>query len=190
VGITHHNLPQTRASLEWASVNTNSHELEPHLTGYQSTLQLCLPCIKMLGITLYSVVSYAKISSTFIATIFDFQHIFCWGPSKNIQVYFSFKWFQRNLILNIFPVGSLLSSSGSHLGFPINGVYLSHSRQVAHVYYQLFDSKMADGDQLWSVSGHLGTEHMRHLGTRYWTSRHWKFRYRIIKIIWLNLKTF
>jgi hypothetical protein len=26
-----------------------------------------------------------------------------------------------------------------------------HSRQVAHVYYQLFDSKMADGDQLWSV---------------------------------------
>jgi hypothetical protein len=32
-----------------------------------------------------------------------------------------------------------------------NGVYLSHSRQVAHVYYQLFDSKMADGDQLWSM---------------------------------------
>ena len=32
-----------------------------------------------------------------------------------------------------------------------NGVHLSHSRQVAHVYYQLFDSKMADGDQLWSV---------------------------------------
>jgi hypothetical protein len=31
------------------------------------------------------------------------------------------------------------------------GVHLSHSRQVAHVYYQLFDSKMADGDQLWSV---------------------------------------
>jgi hypothetical protein len=30
-----------------------------------------------------------------------------------------------------------------------NGVHLSHSRQVAHVYYQLFDSKMADGDQLW-----------------------------------------
>ena len=29
-----------------------------------------------------------------------------------------------------------------------NGVHLSHSRQVAHVYYQLFDSKMADGDQL------------------------------------------
>ena len=28
-----------------------------------------------------------------------------------------------------------------------------HSRQVAHVYYQkLFDSKMAGGDQLWSVS--------------------------------------
>ena len=26
-----------------------------------------------------------------------------------------------------------------------------HSCQVAHVYYQLFDSKMADGDQLWSV---------------------------------------
>jgi hypothetical protein len=26
-----------------------------------------------------------------------------------------------------------------------------HSRQMAHVYYQLFDSKMADGDQLWSV---------------------------------------
>jgi hypothetical protein len=23
--------------------------------------------------------------------------------------------------------------------------------QVVHVYYQLFDSKMADGDQLWSV---------------------------------------
>ena len=22
------------------------------------------------------------------------------------------------------------------------------------------------------VSGHLGTEHMRHLGTRYWTSRY------------------
>ena len=33
----------------------------------------------------------------------------------------------------------------------MNGVHLSHSRQVAHVYYQLFDSKMADGDQLWSV---------------------------------------
>ena len=32
-----------------------------------------------------------------------------------------------------------------------NGVHLSHSRQVAHVYYQLFDFKMADGDQLWSV---------------------------------------
>jgi hypothetical protein len=32
-----------------------------------------------------------------------------------------------------------------------NGVHLSHSRQVAHVYYQLFDSKMADGDQLWLV---------------------------------------
>ena len=30
----------------------------------------------------------------------------------------------------------------------INGVHLSHSRKVAHVYYQLFDSKMADGDQL------------------------------------------
>ena len=31
-----------------------------------------------------------------------------------------------------------------------NGVHLSHSRQVAHVYmyYQLFDFKMADGDQL------------------------------------------
>jgi hypothetical protein len=27
-----------------------------------------------------------------------------------------------------------------------------HSRQVAHVYYQLFDSRIADGDQLWSVS--------------------------------------
>ena len=25
-----------------------------------------------------------------------------------------------------------------------------HSRLVAHVYYQLFESKMADGDQLWS----------------------------------------
>ena len=24
-----------------------------------------------------------------------------------------------------------------------------HFREVAHVYYQLFDSKMADGDQLW-----------------------------------------
>ena len=35
--------------------------------------------------------------------------------------------------------------------YRINGVHLSHSRQVAHVYYQLFDSKMADGDQLWSV---------------------------------------
>ena len=32
-----------------------------------------------------------------------------------------------------------------------NGVHLSHSRQMAHVYYQLFDSKMADGDQRWSV---------------------------------------
>ena len=32
-----------------------------------------------------------------------------------------------------------------------NGVHLSPSRQVAHVYYQLFDSKMADSDQLWSV---------------------------------------
>jgi hypothetical protein len=32
-----------------------------------------------------------------------------------------------------------------------NGVHLSHSRQVGHVYYQLFDFKMADGDQLWSV---------------------------------------
>ena len=42
----------------------------------------------------------------------------------------------------------------------------------------------------YEVSGHLGTEHMRHLGTRYWTSRYWKFRYWIIKIIWLNLKTF
>ena len=50
-----------------------------------------------------------------------------------------------------------------------------------------------------SGPGHLGTEHMRHLGTRYWTSRYWKFRYWtsrywkfrywIIKIIWLNLKT-
>jgi hypothetical protein len=29
----------------------------------------------------------------------------------------------------------------------LNGVHLSHSRQVAHVYYQLFDSKMADGGQ-------------------------------------------
>ena len=36
-----------------------------------------------------------------------------------------------------------------------------------------------------SGPGHHGTEHMRHLGTRYW-----KFRYWIIKIIWLNLKTF
>ena len=27
-----------------------------------------------------------------------------------------------------------------------------YSRQMVHVYYQLFDSKMADGDQLWSVS--------------------------------------
>ena len=26
-----------------------------------------------------------------------------------------------------------------------NGVHLSHSRQVAHVYYQLFDSKMLTG---------------------------------------------
>ena len=33
----------------------------------------------------------------------------------------------------------------------INGVHLSYFRQVVHVYYQLFDSKMADGDQLWSV---------------------------------------
>ena len=33
------------------------------------------------------------------------------------------------------------------------------------------------------VSGYLGIEHMRHLGTGYW-----KFRYWIIKIIWLNLK--
>jgi hypothetical protein len=41
-----------------------------------------------------------------------------------------------------------------------------------------------------SGPGHHGTEHMRHLGTRYWTSRYWKFRYWIIKIIWLNLKTF
>jgi hypothetical protein len=32
--------------------------------------------------------------------------------------------------------------------FNINGVPLSHSRQVAHVHYQLFDSKMADGGQL------------------------------------------
>ena len=32
-----------------------------------------------------------------------------------------------------------------------NGVHLSHSRQVAHVYYQLFDSKLADGDQLWQA---------------------------------------
>ena len=40
--------------------------------------------------------------------------------------------------------------------------------------------------KIWqTVSGHLGTEHMRHLCTRYW-----KFRYWIIKIIWLNLKTF
>jgi DNA transposition AAA+ family ATPase len=31
---------------------------------------------------------------------------------------------------------------------PLNGVHLSQSRQGAHVYYQLFDSKMADGDQL------------------------------------------
>jgi hypothetical protein len=37
------------------------------------------------------------------------------------------------------------------VGATWNGVHLSHSRQVAHVYYQLFDSKMADGDQLWSV---------------------------------------
>ena len=33
----------------------------------------------------------------------------------------------------------------------INGVHLSYFRQVVHVYYQVFDSKMADGDQLWSV---------------------------------------
>jgi hypothetical protein len=33
----------------------------------------------------------------------------------------------------------------------VNEVHLSHSRQVAHMYYQLFHSKMADGDQLWSV---------------------------------------
>ena len=26
-----------------------------------------------------------------------------------------------------------------------------HYRQVAHLYYQLLNSKMADGDQLWSV---------------------------------------
>ena len=27
------------------------------------------------------------------------------------------------------------------------------SRKVAHVFYQLFDFKMADGDQLWPVVG-------------------------------------
>ena len=37
------------------------------------------------------------------------------------------------------------------VGCLTSGVHLSHSRQVAHVYYQLFDSKMADGDQQWSV---------------------------------------
>jgi hypothetical protein len=36
----------------------------------------------------------------------------------------------------------------------INGVHLSYFRQVVHVYYQVFDSKMADGDQLWSVPKH------------------------------------
>ena len=33
------------------------------------------------------------------------------------------------------------------------------------------------------VSGHLGTEHMRHLGTRYWTSR-----YSVMEISVLNNK--
>ena len=34
-----------------------------------------------------------------------------------------------------------------------------------------------------SCSGHLGTEHMRHLGTRYWTSR-----YSVLEISVLNNK--
>ena len=32
-----------------------------------------------------------------------------------------------------------------------NGVHLRLSRKVTHVFYQLFDSKMADDNQLWSL---------------------------------------
>jgi hypothetical protein len=44
----------------------------------------------------------------------------------------------HDLFLNIF--------FGSAMGFP-----RPHSRQVAHVYYQLFDSKMTDGSAVVSA---------------------------------------
>ena len=46
---------------------------------------------------------------------------------------------------------SYSGSAGWYFRYQVNGVHLSHSLQVAHVCYQLFDSKMADGNQLWSM---------------------------------------
>ena len=54
------------------------------------------------------------------------------------------------VVARIYIVGSLVVLE-MEVRVRRNGVHLSHSRQMAHVYYQLFDSKMADGDQLWSV---------------------------------------
>ena len=39
-----------------------------------------------------------------------------------------------------------------------------------------------------TVSGHLGTEHMRHLGTRYWTSRYSVLDISVLEILVLNNK--
>ena len=38
------------------------------------------------------------------------------------------------------------------------------------------------------VSGHLGTEHMRHLGTRYWTSRYSVFLH--VDVVYTNFYVF
>ena len=60
--------------------------------------------------------------------------------------------FKKLVTFSIFGKTAYLITT--RIFFPLmifNGVRLSYSRQVAHVYYQLFDSKMADGDQLWSV---------------------------------------
>ena len=47
---------------------------------------------------------------------------------------------------NSFRILQPLSNKTNRMGF--TNLF---SRKVAHVFYQLFDSKMADGDQLWSV---------------------------------------
>ena len=68
-------------------------------------------------------------------------------------------------------------------------MHISSNRSPWHGRWHFVGEATLNRYQNISRPGHLGTEHMRHLGTRYWTSRYWKFRYWIIKIIWLNLKT-